>query len=495
MWLVIGAERGMSEIKSAPTRPLLELLALAGPTVAQMASYTLLQFMDTWMLADYGRRLGLGVTEPTAAGNSGIFSFALISFGVGVLFLVNAMASQAFGRGDDRACGRVMWQGVWFGLIFGVLMLPALPLAGPLFRSFGHNPDLARLEAVYLQITLALACFKLAATAVEQFFLAVNRPLVVLAATLVAVAVNALANWALIYGHFGLPRLGLAGAAWGTNLAVFFQLAVLAAFAARPAFVKKFGLNDWRPRLSAMLELLKIGVPSGGQIVADVLAWSLFSVVVMAQFGEVGMAANTFMFRYMVVSFMPAFGIATAVTALVGRYIGMGRPDVAEKRANLGFVVCAAYMMTCGLVFYLGRHALIGVFTDDPAVLKLGSMLLIFAAFYQFFDGIYIIYSGALRGAGDTLVPAVATGVLCWGLVLGGGYLTATLRPAWGPAGPWTVATGYGVILGTFMYLRFRAGAWKGKTLEGDEIGALEPETAAAAVGAEVAAGVTRTLT
>ncbi len=489
----------MLSIERDRPRPLVELLAIAGPTVAQMASYTLLQFMDTWMLADYGRRFGLGVTEPTAAGNSGIFSFALISFGVGVLFLVNATASQAFGRGEERACGRVMWQGVWFGLVFGVLMLPALPLAGPLFRSFKHNPDLARMEATYLQITLALACLKLAATAVEQFLLAVNRPLVVLAATVVAVAVNAVANWVLIYGHYGLPRLGVAGAAWGTNLAVFFQLAVLAAFAARPVFVRKFGVADWRPRLAAMRELLKIGVPSGVQIVADVLAWSLFSVVVMARFGEDGMAANTFMFRYMVCSFMPAFGIATAVTALVGRYIGMGRPDLAERRANLGFVVCSVYMLSCGLLFFFGRHALIGVFTNDPAVLKLGATLLVFAAFYQFFDGVYIIYSGALRGAGDTLVPAVATGVLCWGLVLGGGWAVAVLRPNLGPAGPWTVATGYGVILGAFMYLRFRAGGWKGKALGGgggDEIDP-EAETAppAAAVGAEVPAGVTRTLT
>ncbi len=196
------------------------------------------------------------------------------------------------------------------------------------------------------------------------------------------------------------------------------------------------------------------------------LAWSLFVTWVLAQFGTVAMAANTFMFRYMVVSFMPAFGCATAVTALVGRYIGMGRPDIAEQRANLGFLVTAAYMLGCGLLFFLGRHQLIAVFSNDPEVQRVGATLLSFAAVYQFFDALYIVYNGALRGAGDTLVPAVATGVLCWGITVFGGYAIARMLPQLGPAGPWMVATIYGVILGVFMYSRFRAGGWKKIHLE-----------------------------
>src|SRR5205807_827303 len=142
--------------------------------------------------------------------------------------------------------------------------------------------------------------------------------------------------------------------------------------------------------------LIGVGVPSGVQIVADVLAWSLFGMWVMGRFGTNNMAANTYMFRYMVLSFMPAFGIATAVTALVGRYIGRKQPDVAARRAHLGFVVTAVYMMTCGLGFFLGRNVLIRLFSQDPEVLRIGAMLLVFAAVYQFFDGMYIVYNGAL---------------------------------------------------------------------------------------------------
>src|SRR5579872_1319364 len=90
--------------------PLVELLQLAGPTVAQMASYTVMQFIDTWMLAS------LGTDEPTAAGNAGIFAFSLVSLGVGTLFVVNTLVSQSFGRKDEQACGRYLGQGIWFSV-------------------------------------------------------------------------------------------------------------------------------------------------------------------------------------------------------------------------------------------------------------------------------------------------------------------------------------------------------------------------------------------
>jgi multidrug resistance protein, MATE family len=189
---------------------------------------------------------------------------------------------------------------------------------------------------------------------------------------------------------------------------------------------------------------------------------------VMAQFGTSAMAGNNFMFQYMKVSFMPAFGISVAVTALVGRYIGMGRVDLAEKRAHMGFFVCAAYMLTCGLLFVTLRHQLIGVFSSDPTVLRIGATLLVFAAVYQFFDALYICYNGALRGAGDTFVPAMATAGLNWGITVGCGFLVSHYLPQFGVAGPWTTATIYGTILGLFIWRRFRRGAWKSIRLERD---------------------------
>ena len=175
----------------------------------------------------------------------------------------------------------------------------------------------------------------------------------------------------------------------------------------------------------------------------------------MAPFGTAAMGANIFVFRYMSLSFMPAFGVSVAVTALVGRYIGRGEPGVAVARANLGFVVTATYMVLCGAGLFAFRRQLIEVFTGDPRTIAIGSTLLVFGAVYQLFDATYIVYNGGLRGAGDTLVPAVVLGTLCWGIVVFAGRAIADRLPRLGPAGPWAAAMVYGLALSTFMCLRF----------------------------------------
>jgi MATE family multidrug resistance protein len=440
-------------------RPIVELLLLAGPTVAQMISYTAMQFADTWMLST------LGVKEPTAAGNGGLFAWSIIGFGVGVLICVNALVSQSFGRKEYAACGRYMWQGIWFGLLFAALCAPAILFGSGIFRWLGHEPELAQLEGTFFRITVTGAAIKLASMAMGQFLLAINRPGVVFLAAVCGVSANAGVNYFLIFGHGGFPKLGVAGAAWGTNIGVTVELLALATLALSGPMRRTFNTFDWRLRAAEFKTLLKIGLPSGLQIVADIAAWNLFQNWVLARFNTSAMAANMFMFRYLSVSFMPAFGLSTAVTALVGRNIGAGRPDVAERRAHLGFAVAAVYMLTCGAVYILGRNALMGLFTSDPEVRRIGAMLLIFAGIYQLFDAMYIIYNGALRGAGDTFVPAVALAVLCWGIMVFGGYVVARLRPDWGIAGPWVMASIYGLVLGVFVFLRFKRGRWKERRL------------------------------
>lgn len=447
---------------SRQRRPLVELLILAAPTVAQMASYTVLQFVDTWMLARWQVLRGLPHdVAATAAGNAGMFAFSIVSFGTGMLWLVNTLVSQHYGRGSWIECGRYLWQGIWFALLYSVILLPTVFIGPMVFRSFGHEPMLVELEAQYYFIAVIWSALKMVGVALGQFLLAINRPVVVFVAAFVAVLINIPANFALIFGLFGFPEMGVAGAAWGTNIAVTIEVIVLAVAVLGPTVRRRFNVLDWRPRRPEFKTLLRVGTPSGVQIVADVLAWSLYTMWVMALFGTVAMAANTYMMRYMIVSFMPAFGISAAVTALVGRYIGRGDLPAAARRAHLGFAVTAVYMMSCGLVFLVFRHDLIGLFTEDPAVLRMGALLLVFAAIYQFFDAMYIVYNGALRGAGDTFVPAAVTGGLCWGMVLGGGYLAARFFPQFGIAGPWSIATLYGIILGLFMFIRFQRGGWR----------------------------------
>jgi MATE family multidrug resistance protein len=403
----------------------------------------------------------VGDAEATAAGQGGMVAFSLISFGVGVLMVVNTLASQSFGRRDLESCGRYLWQGVWFSVLFGLAVMPLLWPAGALFRAFGHEARFAAMEATFFRILLLTAAVKLASVSLGQFMLAVDRPNVVLVAAASAMVTDVFFNWLLVYGHWGFRPMSVAGSAWATNAAVCVELLVLAGVVWRPSVARRYNTLDWRPRLKLMKALLTVGVPSGVQVVAEVVAWTLFTVWVVAVFDQPTMSANTYTFRFMSVSFMPIYGLSTAVTALVGRYIGMGRPDLAARRAHLGFAVAAAYTVACGALFYFARGSLMGLFTHSPQVLRTGAMLLIFAALYQVFDAMYIIYNGALRGAADTFVPAVVTAGLCWGMTVGGGYVVARRFPQLGVAGPWLAATTYGIILGVFLLVRFNRGRWK----------------------------------
>jgi MATE family multidrug resistance protein len=459
-------------------QPVRELLGLAAPTVAQSVSYTVMQFIDTWMLAR------LGTVAPTAGGNAGIVAFGVICFGFGVMLIVNTLVSQSYGRGEYSHCGRYLWQGIWVGIVYSVLVLPLALVARNLFTAFGHSPELAGLEGSYLQIVLLATVFKMIGTAAGQYLLATNRPVMVLVSAVAGVSVNAVVAYAIVLGRLGAPQLGVVGAAWAQNVGVLVEMVVLLVFALAQQ-VQKFNALDWKPRILEGMTLVRIGAGAGMQIVADVIAWALFLNLVIAQISEKAMAANQFMFRYMVVSFMPAVGISQAVTALVGRYIGMKQFETARQRGDLGFVVAAAYMLICGVLMAAFRYPLIHVFTDDPEVVRLGVILLIFAGVYQFFDAMYIVYNGALRGAGDTIVPGFVTIGLCWGITVFGGYMIAHHFPQWGVTGPWIACTLYGITLGIFMVFRFRRGKWQTIHLENAPASNVANDSAKLSVAAE----------
>ena len=286
-------------------RAVAELLTIAAPTVAQMASYTAMGFIDTVILSRFGGPAD--VTPATAAANGGLVAFSVVSLGMGVMFVVNTLVSQAFGRGDERRCGRYLWQGVWFSIAFGAAAAAASPVGARAFGWMGHERRLASLEGAYVRVLLLSAGLKLAATAGEQFLLGVDRPAAVGVVSVLAVGVNTVFAWGLILGRMGFAPHGVAGSAWAQNIGVTSELAMVAGVAAMPTIRRRFGTGDWWPRWEAMAELLRVGVPSGVMVVAEVLAWSAFSMWVMAPFGTGAMAANTFVFRYMSLSFMPAF--------------------------------------------------------------------------------------------------------------------------------------------------------------------------------------------
>lgn len=462
-------------------RPLREVWSIAWPTALTMTSYTVMQFTDKLMVAQ------VGPLELAAQGNGGIWAFTPIAFAFGILTVVNTYVSQNLGAGRPENGPKYAWAAVWLSVALWIgLMLPwgaALPW---LFSHMGHleladGPRLVRLETHYGQILLVGSLLLLTSRGLNYYFFGLHRPRLVTVAAIVGNIVNVLANYVLIFGSDGAPGwglpgvpgvrpLGIYGAALGTIIGTAVELAIPAAVFLGPKMHAELGSRRaWRPRLGPIKELIRIGWPASIQFGNEIACWSIFMAVLVGRFGEDHLAAGWVALSYMHLSFMPAVGFSVAVTSLVGRYIGAGQPDTAVARARLGLSLAVGYMTLCAVIFFVFRHELVRLFIGtqdmDPArveaIVRIGGKLMICAAVFQTMDAFGIIYTGALRGAGDTVWPGVVTFFYSWTFIVAGGWSVAVLWPQIESVGPWLAAATYIVLYGVTMAWRFESGRWR----------------------------------
>ncbi len=462
-----------TETSPAPTvGPLRELLTVAWPTVLTMTSYTVMQFVDSRMVSDVSPQ------QLAAQGNGGIFAFSMLAFLMGMLTVVNTYASQHLGAGSPHKASRYAWAALWISLVsWLVILLPFSLLLPTLFAlNPNHTPDFIELETDYGQILLWGSILTLASRGLSHYFYGLHRPRVIFVATIIGNLVNVGANYVLIFGHYGFPRMELRGAALGTVIGTAVELLIPLCVFLGPTFNRLYHTRAaWKPDLDAILDLVRVGWPRSIQMGNEMICWSIFMTGLVGIFGEAHMAAGWIALRYMHLSFMPAIGISVAVTAVVGRHIGAGRPDLAAHRAGLGVMLTTVYMGACAVAFVLFREPLVRFFIDDEAapelaaeILRQGQVLLICAAVFQLGDAVAITRSGALTGAGDTVWPGVVTVIASWVFVVGGGWLFVTFAPQLTSLGPWIGAAAFVIVLGIAFEWRWRSGRWRSINLLGD---------------------------
>lgn len=432
------------------------LLLIALPNVASTAAETLKSFVDYAIVSQLG-------SEAQAAVSSGaMVYFSLFAILLGTMVCVTTVVSQSLGAGRLRDCSAYAWQGIWLSLLFGVLGFVLWPVMPDLYSLIGHEPQVQVMEISYTRIRLLGLGVTGASVALGHFFNGIHRPAQNAYAVFGTAILNGVLTYGLVFGTWGLPEMGVAGAALGSVLASVVQsfwLLIAMCFgrqAARYEATRSWGLD-----LGKLRTLIWIGLPAGLAFVMEITAWAVFSVVIIGLFGTKHLAATATCWRYTEMSFMPAVGIGHAICTLVGRAIGEGRYDLARRRALHGALLNMSYMGLCGLSFVLFGRALMDWFSDDTEVIALGAKLLVFVAVFQLFDAVTISYGNALRGAGDTRWPAVVGGILSWGVMVGGSAVIAYLRPEWGSIGPWIFATLFVILIGTAFTIRWRLGAWE----------------------------------
>lgn len=492
------------ELADIERRPLREILTVALPSVVTMTSYTVMQFIDTLMVS----RIGADEVYVAAAGNGAITAWLAIAFMLGLTGVVSTFVSQHLGAGTPREGAGYLWTSLWMCVgWWGLICLPALVLCPWIFGLMNHDARLVELELGYARVALGGALFTLAGRTIAQYFFGIHRPSVVMIAAISGNVVNAIANAVLIFGPeapgllgplgeltaacaraLSIPAMGVIGAALGTVIGGVVEFAIPVGVALWPGFHRRFGTRSaFAPSAKKMLGLVKLGWPAGMMFVNELLCWSYLMVVLVPLGGraralaeggsaavveQAGLVANTagwIALRYMHVSFMPTVGLSMAMAAVIGKCMGAGRPDLAAKRGWLGLWLALGYMAVCAVVFLVFREPLIAVFAPDgdenpeirAAVIQAGAGVMIAAAVFQLFDATAITLSGVLRGAGDTVWPGVATMILSWVCIVGGGHLLVWLAPGLGQIGPWIGASAYIILLGGALLWRFSAGGWK----------------------------------
>ncbi len=345
------------------------------------------------------------------------------------------------------------------------LVLLLRPLAHFLFEVTGSPADQLPHQILYFDILIYGAILVLLKNAFSSFFSGIGRTRVVMLAALVTMSVNVVVNYILIFGHFGFPVLGLRGAAYGTLIGSLCGLLVLISRYLRSRNRRDFKISEsLRFDPGVMAKLLRFGYPAGIEMFLNLLAFTLM-ILLFHSHSLVTATAVTIVFNWDMVSFVPLLGIQIGVVSLVGRYMGAGQPETAVKVAHSGLKMAWCYSSAILVLFVSVPQFLVGVFQpqgQDSIYLQafpLAVEMLRLASLYVLADATIVVFSGTLRGAGDTFWTMCLSVTIHWALV---GLLFVLLR--WfelSPQRAWLSMNLFFICAGAVFYLRYRSGHWK----------------------------------
>ena len=440
--------------------PEMRLLILAIPIMGLTVSRMLMGFIDFVMVSR------LGTEAQAAISPSTMLVFTIACLGMGICIAVQTFAAQAEGRGEPRRAAAYAWQSLYLAMVAAVVTAP-IALTTPLWlalvaESGNHPPVMAQLEVDYLRIAFWWVPLGVFSMGLEGFFMGIQRPRIPFIAMVMSLLTNVIGNYLLIFGKFGFPELGIAGAAIATVIGWGVRCGVLLGALLLPEFDRKYGTRHalafrWRN----LKDLFKVGSPTSLQWLVDLGAWLVFLAVIMPRYGVAEAAASNTGMQYMHMSFMPAIGIGIALCSQVGHAIGAGTPEKAVRQTIACMRLTGGYMFAMGYFFVAAAPQLMWLMNHDQDVIDAGHFVLMGAAVFQLFDAMCITYTSALRGAGDTRTPALLFFVCCWAIFIGGGLLVAWLFPSIGLVGPWAMCALYIIVLGLLLRARWGAGHWR----------------------------------
>ncbi|MFV0514157.1 MAG: MATE family efflux transporter [Jhaorihella sp.] len=423
-------------------------LPLIGGHLAQFA----IVLTDTVMLGWYGVEALAAVTL------AGSYFFTLFLMGAGFGWAVMPMVAAAAAAGDETRLRRATRMGLWLSVGFAVLAIPVMWWAEPILTALGQGPEVARPAAEYLRIAGWGMFPALLVVVLKSHLAALERTQVVLWITVLAALTNGVVNYALIFGHWGMPELGLRGAAIASVVTQSVSLLAVIAYVARALPAQRLFERLWRADGAMLLQVFRLGVPIGITSLSEV---SLFTAtaLMMGWLGTVSLAAHGIAVQLASATFMVHLGLSNAATVRAGNAYGRGDRAHMSRGAVVVTVLSLAMSALTITLFLAFPGPLLSLFmeADDPArpeILLIGTGLLAVAALFQLVDGAQVIALGLLRGVQDTAVPMAIAALAYWAVGLPASYLLG-FTAGLGGIGVWMGLVLALAVAGVLLMLRF----------------------------------------
>jgi MATE family multidrug resistance protein len=420
---------------------------LAWPILVSMLSYTAMTVADSLFVAQLG-------TAPLAAvGLAATGAYLLNAFPIGLMGGARVQIAQSTGAGEHRRATALACQAIGLALALGLAVAALLPLAGAYLALLGAGPAIVEHGTPYLQVRIASAPLVFGMFALQAWYQGRGDTRTPMVAVLVANALNIALDPVFIFGWFGIPALGVSGAAIATAIALAAQNLVLWVPAVGPLLAQPTGL-----RRGLVARIWRTGLPMGTNYALDVLSYVVFSAL-LASVGDAHLAAHVIVVRILMVSFLPGHAIGEAAGVLVGQAIGAHRPDQARRAWWAATQQAVGGMALCGLAFLLVPDVLVAAFRAEPDVARIAVQVLALGALIQVFDAVAMVAFGSLNGAGDTRFTMVCNLAVNWVAkvpVCAFGVLVLE----WGAFGAWLGIAAEVVLIAFVGVLRIRGSAW-----------------------------------
>jgi MATE family multidrug resistance protein len=388
---------------------------VAAPVVLINVGVQAMGVVDTLMVG----KLGGAAIAAVALGN--FYFFNVCVFGIGLLFALDPVVSQAVGAGDHEGVARAVQRGfVLAAFISGVVMLALVP-GEWLLTALGQPADVVVDTAVYTRRRLLGVVAFFAFNVLRQTLQAMGPVRPVIIAVVVANGVNAFANWCLIFGNCGAPAMGVEGSGYATAIATWVMALVLGRLAWP---LLRDVVRPWRAASltwAPMSRMLRIGVPIGVQWFFEAFAFGV-TALFMGWMGTASLAGHEIALSMAALTFMVPLGISGAAAAVVGRAIGRGDLPAARRDALAAIACGVGFMCVSAVVFIAAPEWLTARYTTDASTVAVAVALVPLAGWFQVFDGLQAVTSGVLRGTGDTRVPAMLHLIAFWGIGIPLGY-------------------------------------------------------------------------